>query len=276
MTPNTFFAEKLDWKSRGYFVSPTPIDDPDRARDAHAASWARLEVLVEQAKRGDFSGVPEVLDLAQDGDVHLRFVCCRALGDFGTGACFARMIREMHEEVDPDKSLDYVHAFHERGLLSDIPRLVDEYDKFHGCEAAAVIPLFLSDLLEPEWGPIAERPGEDDLDDWEEMVLREHQTLAQRVGERDLPVRHGEVFSVPRLARRMLERLAIDDETAVFHYKSRRLFEANTGIDCTEFYKERRFQPLRAAVILERFLASPEAQRYEDGGRYFFGRRVPG
>lgn len=274
MTTGTFFAEKLDWHKRGYFAAPTPRDDPGRAADPFAALWTELEVIVERARHGDFAGVPRVLDLYDAGGPELRFVCCKVLGDVGTGECFARM-RDGLTEADSDRTLDYIHAFHERGLLSDIPTLVDEYDKFFCFEGAAVIPLFLSDLLEPAWGPIAERPPEDDLDGWEAMVLSHHSSLEQRLGSPDLPVRHGEIFSVARLALRMLERLPSDHETAVFHYKARRLFEANTGVDCTPFYRGGQFQALQAAMILERFLAGPDAHRYEDGVRYFFGHRIP-
>jgi hypothetical protein len=55
----------------------------------------------------------------------------------------------------------------------------------------------------------------------------------------------------------------------------RRRFEASTGIDCSGFYKDRNFQPLTAAAILEDFLESPEVARYEEGVRYFFGHRIP-
>lgn len=275
MKKSTFFAEKLDWTSRGYSASPTPADDPERAADRDAPRWEQLEAIVEQAKRGDFSGVPRVLDLYPAGDALFRFTCCKVLGDAGTPACFERMLHEMHTEVDPEKSLDFIRAFHERGRLSDVPVIVDEYDKFHGFESANVLPMYLSDLLEREWGPVAERPSEDDLDSYEAMVLERHKALKEQLGNDDVVVRHGAVFSVARLARRMLERLAIDHETAVFHYKSRRLFEANTGIDCSSFYKNGGFQPLQAAVLLERFLQGVEAARYEDGVRYFFGHRIP-
>lgn len=274
MTTGTFFAEKLDWHGRGYFAAPTPPGDAHRAADPFAAQWTELEAIVDRARHGDFTDVPRVLDLYEAGGPELRFVCCKVLGDVGTAECFARM-RDGLTEADSDRTLDYVHAFHERGLLADIPTLVDEYDKFFCFEGAAVIPLFLSDLLEPAWGPVAERPSEDDLDDWEAMVLSRHSTLERRLGAPDLPVRHGEIFSVSRLARRMLERLPFDHETAVFHYKARRLFEANTGTDCTPFYRGGQFQALQAARILERFLAGPDARRYEDGVRYFFGHRIP-
>ena len=41
------------------------------------------------------------------------------------------------------------------------------------------------------------------------------------------------------------------------------------------YKKEGVIQPLATAAILEEFLESPEAAKYEDGVRYFFGHRIP-
>ncbi|NVB40421.1 hypothetical protein G6O69_21455 [Pseudenhygromyxa sp. WMMC2535] len=78
----------------------------------------------------------------------------------------------------------------------------------------------------------------------------------------------------------MAERL-IALSTAKYKYLPswvRRRFEAATGIDCRAMFDPKvkgRWRPLQAAAIAERFLASPEAERYEDGVRYFFGHRIP-
>jgi hypothetical protein len=55
----------------------------------------------------------------------------------------------------------------------------------------------------------------------------------------------------------------------------RRRFEASTGIDCHDFYVEQGFQPLSAARIAEDFLNGPQAAKYEEGCRYFFGHLIP-
>jgi hypothetical protein len=48
-----------------------------------------------------------------------------------------------------------------------------------------------------------------------------------------------------------------------------------TGIDCSSFYHDRQFQPLRAAALIEAFLEDPGMSRFRDGERYFFGRPIP-
>jgi hypothetical protein len=58
-------------------------------------------------------------------------------------------------------------------------------------------------------------------------------------------------------------------------YTGRHIFEASTGIDCRPFFRNKEFQPLNAAAILEEFLASPAAEKFNPNIRYFFGRFVP-
>jgi hypothetical protein len=55
----------------------------------------------------------------------------------------------------------------------------------------------------------------------------------------------------------------------------RHKFEAATWIDCSAFYSNKQFQPLRSAAILEEFLSSPRSKEYQPYHRYFAGHQVP-
>jgi hypothetical protein len=46
-------------------------------------------------------------------------------------------------------------------------------------------------------------------------------------------------------------------------------------VDGRAFFKDFKLQPLTAAAVVEEFLDSPEAAKYKDGFRYFFGHRIP-
>jgi hypothetical protein len=51
-------------------------------------------------------------------------------------------------------------------------------------------------------------------------------------------------------------------------------FEASTGIDCSDFYEGGNLQRLAALAVLEGFLDSRAAARFEIGTRYFFAHPI--
>ncbi|QRK11042.1 hypothetical protein JQX13_13790 [Archangium violaceum] len=118
-------------------------------------------------------------------------------------------------------------------------------------------------------------PTEDALIAYEDRVLERYEELKRKFGTDQVILLHGERFSVVSVARRLLRSLNGSDFERAKRPFYRRRFEASTGIDCSPFYKDGEFQPLTAAAILEDFLESPEAARYEEGVRYFFGHRIP-
>ncbi|MBZ4420403.1 hypothetical protein [Myxococcus sp. RHSTA-1-4] len=159
--------------------------------------------------------------------------------------------------------------------MSSIPAFIQSYDRHFGAELMKVVPLQISTLLEPEWGPLSQFPKEDELIEYEDRVLERYEELKKKFGTDQVILLHGERFSVVSVAQRLLRGLDGDDFARAMRPFYRRRFEASTGIDCSGFYKGEQFQSLTAAAILEDFLESPEAARYEEGVRYFFGHRIP-
>jgi hypothetical protein len=102
------------------------------------------------------------------------------------------------------------------------------------------------------------------------MVTSRIASLADDLGSDRVVVLGGGRFDVKDLARRMLK----DVRTPDFRRELRHRFEAVTGIDCASFYRKGELRPLAAAAILEEFLESPAAERFEPGKRYFFGRLI--
>lgn len=84
---------------------------------------------------------------------------------------------------------------------------------------------------------------------------------------------------VVRIARRLLDKLQTHPlslfiaKVNVRQFRSR--FEPATGIDCSDCFHEGQVRLLAAESLVESFLESPEAARYEDGVRYFWGNRIP-
>ena len=56
--------------------------------------------------------------------------------------------------------------------------------------------------------------------------------------------------------------------------KFRHKFEAMTGVDCSDFYKDNMLRQIVAVGALENFLDRTETKRYAEGQRYFFGRPI--
>jgi hypothetical protein len=95
--------------------------------------------------------------------------------------------------------------------------------------------------------------------------------LVEELGSDKSLVFRGEPYSVGRLARYILDAV----KEPFFCSSLRRSFEGATGIDCSSWYQDGKLRPLAATAVLEGFLESPEAEKYDEGVRYFWGRRIP-
>jgi hypothetical protein len=274
----TFYSDKLDWESLGYSAPPTPPDDPELLEDEEPHLWLRLERVLGQAKAGTFDELPTLLDLYEEAyGAVLRYVCTRVLGDAGTAPCFRRMIEELETEKgnDPNKTIHYCSAFRAWGSLSTVPIILEQYHELRKSQEAAILPMNLSSMLEAEWGPISDGAKLKDLPAYSRLVMDRYEELKRQFETDQVIVYGGEVAGVIPYAKWILKRLGDTPFEHVSQSFLRRRFEASTGINCSAFYKKGRFQPLKAAAIVEDFLESPQAATYQDGVRYFFGHRIP-
>lgn len=273
-TSNTLYKERLDWKGHGYHAAP--IRPAELAREPQRASWLRVQEILDQARSGRLDRIPELLDVYGEAPGVLQDVCIRILGDAGDDRCFERMIAESSNPLDPERGCDFASALRAWGSLSAVPVLCRIYETFYGFQDAEPIPLFISSLLEPEWGPLSTAPRrEDDLDGYLAAVARAYEQTKARLGSEDVIVLLGEPFSAAGLARQLLAHLGRTPFDIAFQSYGRRKFEATTGLDCTSFFADGLFQPLSAAAILERFLHGPLASTFLAGRRYFFGHEIP-
>jgi hypothetical protein len=275
MSPS-FHAAPLRWDARGYFTPPVPDDNIRLLKDPDARAWLQTQDHLQHLKSGSFDRIDDLMTLYNSSRTEmLRWVCAQILGDAGTRRFFARLAQDLDETLDPDKALRFCNALEAWGSLSAVPVIIQSYDRYFGWQDAESLPLMLSTILEPEWGPLTERPSESDFLAYEDRVMERYGELKDKYGTDQILLLHGELFGVRPLARRMLRNLGSSHFEKAMQPFYRRRFEASTGIDCSCFYQGREFQPLTAAALLEEFLESPEAARYEDGVRYFFGHRIP-
>lgn len=271
----TFKFSSIDWEGQGYFGCPS-IDARDITSKLSLDNpWLSWLALFEQAKQGDFANLSFLLDLYNQSDSPVfRRTCAILLGDAASFSDLEVLTDELRSPTEPDDyeaMIDYCNIISARGRLADVPLLSSVYIEYAEIEDADIIPVYISNLLEPEPGDISDPSELSSLGDFKAIVLNRYNELAKFFGTDQVLVYGGEQFSVRRLASMILSAAS----ESYFPMDYRRKFEASTGINCSHFYKGGSFQPLAASAIAEAFLDSLEADRYEDGVRYFFGHRIP-
>ncbi|QRK12584.1 hypothetical protein JQX13_22675 [Archangium violaceum] len=281
----TFYENQLIPLYDGYFPRPTPPDFPELQEEPDKRLWLRTEEIFNLLKMGDFSRVEELLEIyRKTEDGVLRATIRTLLGDAGTFSCFQQMREELEAERKTqdkmalyyyrDKASAYCDAFVNWGFLDAVPVIVDHYITLRLARIKDVdyFPIMLSLMMEREWSLLAVEPPEDALEEYLGLVMHRYEALCAQYGSGNVLVFNGELASVKYFAHRLAHDLGPARRAEV---DLRRRFEASTGIDCHDMFVDKVFQPLAAARIAESFLNSPDAAKYEDGVRYFFGHRIP-
>jgi len=264
--------DESDWRGRGYFNCPAPPANVRLPSSPLTDPWLWWQVAFHRAKGGDFALLPGLIEIAVEADDHfLEAACSLLLGDAGTPGCFDAIVRELTTTSSTELTLNFSDALATRGRLADVPVILQAYTNVADIEDAAVIPSHLSDLLEPDVGAIADPSLLRSLDEYEAAVMNRYHQLVTEFGTDQVLILRRQRFGVVPMARQMLDRARRP------HFPSdlQRRFSASTGIDSAPFYRNGEFQPLTTAAIIEEFLESPGAARYEDGARYFFGHAIP-
>jgi hypothetical protein len=268
----SFEMNGIDWTRNGYFGCPSPPSASKLPADLTADPWLMWIVALDRAKQGDFALMPALLTVFKPiKDVLLAQLASYLLGDAGTSTCFQTLTQELDEPDNLDVILDYCRAIHFRGRLADVPLIVRAYERIVTNEDADIIPIWLSNLLEPEDDVLSDSSEFETIEDYSKAVLNRYEELSNEFGTNQILVFRGEQFGVLRLAKYILRRV----REPFFRMELRHRFEAQTGIDCSRFYKRGDIHPLRTAAVIEEFLNSADAGNYEDGVRYFFGHRIP-
>jgi hypothetical protein len=265
------YPNGLDWLGSSYAavdVRETGL----RPSDQEFGLWTTWLNTFDRARRGDFAGVPGLVEVHREsGNWILRSMCADLLGDAGTPNSFAAVRADLPTADNIITTIDHCDALAWWGKLSALPLVLQTYLSIRHFNDADIIPVRLSDALEANPGPIADPMQFKTPDAYADHVTKRCDELREQFGGDEVVLFKGQPFSVTSLARITLA--SITDHT--FDYPLRRKFEASTGIDCSSFYLDKQFQPLSAAAILEEFLESPAAEEYEAGVRYFFGHRIP-
>jgi hypothetical protein len=264
--PKSTYGFKLDFEGAGFFGIPHFADDfrlPDRPGPD---PWLFCAYALDRAKRGDFAHIPTLLNLYGTTDnLDIDSLCTGFLAVAGPASCFSRIVEIVKQESNIRKALPFCGAMSARGELSYVPILLEKYLVDETNDDAQLLPIYIRDA-------IGDIPYSAETDVYEDVILDQYQRMIDRFGSDKVLVFRGELYSVPLLARSILDKVA---EPTYFHMQWRIDFEAATGIDCSSWYQDGRVRPLAVAAIVEEFLESPNAAQYEEGIRYFFGHRIP-
>ena len=263
--PQHEYQFQIDYYGKGFLRSPAVPKDLQLPRNHFDAPWLVCALALERAKKGDFSLMPALLQLHGNiDDTALDHMCSALLTLAGTTSCFSRIVEVVKSEPNVSKVFDFCGALAVRGELSYIPILLEKYLSNEGNPDAAPLTDYILDLVGIQLLPV-------DMDDYEDAVMLRYQQMLDEFGDEKVLISQGERYGVTRLARHILR----DLQSPYFRVRWKAEFEAATGIDCSSWYRDETLQPLAAAAIIEEFLESPEAAKYEDGVRYFFGHRIP-
>lgn len=270
------------WTALGYdFQVPPSVDLAVLGGIASSDPWIALLAILERAKKGDFAAVTRIADCMDKAE---NWVLLRAaavlLGDAGSSASLRTALDRfrpyLYEDDDLILQVEFCHALWGSHFLWTVPVMTDLYLRSPNRSESAIIAINLAELLGNEFIPFPEQMGTAD-NAWRNKILQRYRELQGRFASDEVPVFRGELYSVQRIASDFLNRLKSGDDFAEADFLTyRHKFEAATGIGCRAMFREGQPQPLAAAAILEDFLESPAAAKYEDGVRYFYGYRIPG
>lgn len=280
----TLYDVGVDPRRYGYFVHPFPRDDPRVLAGPEAPRWFELQDGLAGLVRGDFSALPALLKCVRHSrDWRLKSAALRVLGDAGTVECFRDMRAELEQGsregpfdvASRELVLLYCRAFAAWGRLDVVPVLLDQYLRLRlaSTPEIALLPLLIAQLLADRRGDmLAHEPPEEHIEDYLNLVMERYESVVQALGSDKALVFRGALQSVRGLAERI--RHPTTRYVSVELVTLRERFEPATGIDCSEIFADG-VDTFAAAALAERFLDAPEAARFDDGVRYFFGHRVP-
>ncbi len=265
----------FEWDELGYTLPDSaPRDLLTRKAAESGDPWIALASALEHAKVGNRSHVGRLARwISMDASELFLRGAMSLIADAGSLSDLDTLERLM---LDGDDYLriEACWAARHAGLLRLVPSMAYAYVAVRRASDRSSIGAMFGAVIG------------DDLHwvlDYDDMEPRDYASLVEhRVHELEaadlarVHVQNGHVFSVKDHAETLLRSLKTGGQsTALEDTFLRRKFEATTGVDCRSFYAREHLRPLAAAAIVEGFLDSGEADRYEPGARYFFGHRIP-
>jgi hypothetical protein len=266
----------LDFEARGYFACPD-APTPEMTQSADHDAWIGwLNAFLAASRRGDFAGVAGLAPMQKAvTDVVWRGVVGDLLGDAGPDSVLEDILGGARQE--PGAAGDFEYALHlcrelrGWGRLDVVPVLLSVWEQFATVKDVGIIPVFISDLIEAASGPLSDADPFRSVAAYREAVMARYLDRVAKFGADRVFILQGARFGVNRIAERIIQQI----REPVFPTFLRRSFEASTGIDCTDFFRNGVLCEMPIKRKMEAFLDSPATEKFADGKRYFFGHPIP-
>lgn len=305
--PYIIKAGAFDWKKKGYSyrltgdeyasLKESPIDNNP---------WMEILKIVERAKTGDFSRVPDLSKFIKtNSEFNTAPVSLMLIGDMGSRDDLSVLVEVMMESHEGFAAYA-CEAARNAGTLWLIPYMIEAWKRSKTVHAHEMIGFAISDLLESantldEDGPLANLAGqftqvfrdreassrlksvlpnvvnEGADDEFVNLSTSLYRKISDEISNKNIsvwsacpigPIEFAEIFL--SLITNQSYTHFLDPLTVKFRHK----FEAMTGVDCSKFYFAGRFQQMLAVGILEKYLENAVRCDYKVGERYFFGHQV--
>jgi hypothetical protein len=263
----------------GFFLPQEDADGPKCSFDLDRGSdWENLFAINLLCREGDFSKLNNVKDILLRSDDSLiwdagvNILACA--GGWNVVTCSLNHLRGLQH----NEWVRY-HLSALIGLSCDIRAvgpLVDLYSiATNPHEDRDQTLRELSYLLEPDDGAIFYSRHQDPS--WESVAeLVEPIRLSVADAIVGMKVLEAQTFDVVQLARRLLAKLRAEDAQSERFYRGLLIFEAATGVNCTNLFNAKdRLHRLGVVAVLEEFLEGESPSRFAPGIRYFFGHPIP-
>lgn len=267
----SFFTESINFHERGFFAEALPRSDESFKNDDFISEWLKWEDIFERAKQGDFSRTPELIDLLGTMNLTLDSAITKLLGFAGSSTALDTAVAILEGE-DTIEHIYLCQALLISGDLRYVPRVVNSYVRLEraGWRELEMIPVLLRRTLAD---PIGSFNDNVPIPEFEAPVLARCQELVRHYESEKVCIFQGQKKSPVRFARE-LHRCATKSKLSALA-PLRGQFEAFTGIDCSRFFDaSRTTRMLEIAAVAEEFLELPNAERFVEGSRYFFGHRI--
>lgn len=279
-----------------HFNGPPPVDLRTSNYLTSSKPDEVISAVLACAQQGDFSQMWRLRDLMKRLDDGVVWGRCATL--YAHAAPFSALqdliqafSHELFEGEDISTQGWITEILCRSGALWCVPVVLRILRRNSHREKYFATPRYLSFLMEPERGEIAEGPRvlprTDDFPSWfnvpevyaddqfQALVMARYEELRAQVRYPDQAAFvEGEPLTQAHIAERALVRIRAGEDVEEVAI-ARTWLEAATGADLSDFYDNGVLQSLRATAATESLLESGALNDFESGLRYFFRHRIP-
>lgn len=237
---------------------------------------------------GDFSHIKRLSSIIKRNDGYTVWTACAHIVSYA-GAW--KDVREFSNAIsnigngDPERHFQAV-LFGNSNDQRAISELLSLYYEVNDVDTLSQIRAYISYQLESA-NDILFDGIEDPYDEEQPPSIEDREIYAKLVRDRfdevtlrfprsETPLFEGSEYSVLGVADSLRQQIGAGSEPDERLFRTKMVFEAATGADCSRFYDDiGRFNRLAAMATVEEFFDRDDIGKFVPGQRYFFGHPIP-